>query len=132
MSDIEDAVMRLLSFLTQIENHLSGGFESATHRWMRRANYHNDTACLWQPGTGQSLRLSNCKLSGGRHSISTVWSTSDGSTEERQTFFCAEPGDWETAAQTIATLCPTPVVSGGALATAPESVSAEALETAIA
>jgi len=103
--------MRLLSFLTLVENHLRARQPDLPPGWTRRVSYHTGTAYFSHPVLGLTLTLRSCVLADAEHNLSASWHGMDGEVISSHSFFSGSTGFmWDTAAETVTDIMPSPAL----------------------
>ena len=104
--------MRLLSFLTLVEQHLLTTRPELSSGWQRRVNYQSGTAALAHPGSGLTLLLRSTTLASGTVNLHAGWHGVTGSQIHGSTFFSG--GDrfsWDDSAKEVASHVPAPALT---------------------
>ncbi len=103
--------MRLLSFLSLVENQLRVRRPEIASGWCRRVNYHAGTACFSHPTLGLTLTLRGCLLADGEHNLYASWHGVDGEVITTRSFFSGALGfAWDTAAGNVTDIMPSPAL----------------------
>jgi hypothetical protein len=116
--------MRLLSFLTLVENQLRTRRPESSSGWMRRVNYHAGTAIFSHPVLGLTLTLRSCMLTDGQHNLYASWHGITGEVISNRSFYSGAIGfSWDNAAGNVADLMPAPALVARAPATSEEEIT---------
>jgi hypothetical protein len=94
--------MRLLSFLSLVETHLSARSAETSGSWHRKVNYAESRAACWSEAVPTHLQISDCELADGRHSLLARWCEASGVVLTERSYFCRNPAEWEASAESIA------------------------------
>ncbi len=113
--------MRLLSFLSLVQDHLALLRPEHATGWVRRVSFHTGAACFSHPSHGLTLTLRGSPLADGQHNLNASWHGVTGEAVSTRSFYSGAPGfRWETAAQAVADTMPAPILPASNPAPTPE------------
>lgn len=107
--------MRLLSFLTLVEQQLVLTQPGLSTGWQRRVNYQAGSAALAHAASGLTLVLRSTTLANGSLNLQANWHGVDGRQIDGTPFFSGGTDfSWAAAAREVATQIPAPALNPGA------------------
>lgn len=125
--------MRLLSFLSLVEDSLGTSRPAESAGWKRQVNYLAGTAVFWHTALGLTLTLRNCPVSNGRQYLECRWHGASGDSVETRSFFSGAPGfDWNAAADDVVDAMPEPALAAPKILSEPAPDALRVSETALA
>jgi hypothetical protein len=123
--------MRLLSFLTLVENQLRVRRPEISSGWTRRVSYHAGTACFSHPLLGLTLTLRGCLLADGQHNLYASWHGVNGEVISTRSLFSGAVGfEWGAAAGIVSDIMPAPALPAHAAGAPEEETAPRELVTA--
>ncbi len=99
--------MRLLSFLSLVQDILAVVRPADSIGWKRHVNYDTGAAAFWNPSLGLTLSVRDCVLPDGGHHLEAAWSGAEGALTRPLSFFSGSPNfDWQIAAEGVVDAMP--------------------------